>query len=364
MGYFPGLDDEDEALQDGAAPVDTIAGPQTARDKVMQRIAAVRNPASEDEQGLPATGDSTAALEFARNSAQTAGMGRAFNAFAAGTGAKVDNSGYDSMEKLGTDMAGKAMSREAMVKKAIEDRKAKQALASAAGAMKDRSQSETERHNRVMEARAAESADAKNGAKRLPPDKVLSVNEGNTIPTMLEDIKNTIDKNKDTFGPIMGRVAGMSPYNERAKTIDAQMRAAAQSFGRYMEGGVLRKEDEDKYRNMFPGLSDTPEVAANKLAIVDKLLRDKQGSNIGALRDQGYDVSGVDRGMTSGKLPDVLSRGPGAGLNAGIQDAHAAQSFTAEDVAMLKRAKDRLAKNPNDEKAKQVLGVLQSRGLK
>ncbi len=285
---------------------------------------------------------------------------RAFNAFAAGTWAKVDNGGYDSMEKLGTDMAGKAMSREAMVKKAIEDRKAKQAVASAAGAMKNRAQTETERHNRAMEAHAAALADAKNASKRLPPDKVLAVNEGNTIPTMLEDIKGTIDKNKDTFGPVAGRVAGVNPYNERAKTIDAQMRAAAQSFGRYMEGGVLRKEDEEKYRNMFPGLTDTPELAANKLAIVDKLLRDKQGSNIGALRDQGYDVSGVDRGLTPGKLPAALSRGPGQGVDSGIPEAQAAQSFTAQDLEAMKWAKA----NPKDPRTAGILQRLQAKGLK
>lgn len=359
MGYFPGLDDENE---DDMTPVSSIAGPATTRDKVMQRISEVRNPSQTD----PAQGgdDSAAAIDFARQSAQTAGMGRALNALASGTGFKADNSAYDNMEKQGTDVAQKAMNREALVKKAIEDRRSKEALAATVGSMKNRAQSETERHNRAMEAHAAAAADAKNGSKRLPPDKVLAVNEGNTIPTMLEDIKSTIGNNKDTFGPFAGRLSSMNPYNERATTIDAQMRAAAQSFGRYMEGGVLRKEDEDKYRKMFPALSDTPEVAQNKLAIVDKLLRDKQGSNIGALRDQGYDVAGVDRGLSPGKLPAALTSGPGEGIDVGVPDAQAAgQVFNAQDVAMLQKAKARLAANPNDEKAKQVLGVLRSKGL-
>lgn len=157
--------------------------------------------------------------------------------------------------------------------------------------------------------------------KRLPPDKVLSVNEGNTIPNTLADISQVIDTNSDSFGPIQGRMSSINPYNEKAATIEAQMRSASQMFGRYMEGGVLRKEDEEKYLKMFPKLSDTPDVAKNKLAIVDRLLKQKQASNIEALRAQGYDVSGVDKGFQAGALPGVLQGKKGNGSF--IDSAHA-----------------------------------------
>ncbi len=143
--------------------------------------------------------------------------------------------------------------------------------------------------------------------KMLPPDKVLSVNEGNAIPTMLQDIRSTIGSNQGAFGPVMGRLSALNPYNEKATTIDAQMRAAAQSFGRYMEDGVLRKEDEDKYRKMFPQLGDTPQVAKNKLDIVERLLGERQNSNIAALKQSGYDVSGVEKGLSVPKAPAILS---------------------------------------------------------
>jgi hypothetical protein len=149
------------------------------------------------------------------------------------------------------------------------------------------------------------------GYRELPADKVLTVNEGNNIPGLLEDVRATISANKDMFGPVAGRLSLMNPYNEKAQTMDSQIRAAAQAFGRFMEGGVLRKEDEDKYRKMFPTMSDTPEVAANKLAIVDRLLSQKQNSNVGALRDQGFDVSGVDKSLAVPGVPKVLEGASG-----------------------------------------------------
>jgi hypothetical protein len=141
------------------------------------------------------------------------------------------------------------------------------------------------------------------GRKMLPADKVLSVNEGKQIPRMLEDIGGTIEANADTFGPVMGRINSANPYNEKAKTIDAQMRASAQAFGRFMEGGVLRKEDEEKYRKMFPQLSDTPGVAKNKLAIVDRLLKSKSAADVSALAASGYDTRAFNGSQP--KIPGV-----------------------------------------------------------
>lgn len=226
-------------------------------------------------------------------------------------------------------LAMKDMGRSAAVRKAIEDRKAKIAAAegmqadkSADNSRLDKQLEEAARHNRAMEGMAGQKVDKKNEPQRLPPDKVLNVNEGNVIPQQLSDVRKTLESNQDSFGPVMGRLNSLNPYDEKSSTIDAQMRAAAQSFGKYMEGGVLRKEDEDKYRKMFPSLSDTPEVARNKLAIVDRLLSSRQGSNIAALKTSGYDVSGVDQGLSVPDAPGILTLGKpgGSGL---IPEAHA-----------------------------------------
>lgn len=145
--------------------------------------------------------------------------------------------------------------------------------------------------------------------EKLPPDKVLKVQEGAMIPTMLEDIKNTIENKKDRFGPVQGTASSLNPYDTDAQTIDAQMRAASQAFGRYMEGGVLRKEDEEKYRKMFPKLGDTPKVAENKLKVVERLLTRKQNADVKALEAAGYDTSPFGQ-LREADVPESLKAAP------------------------------------------------------
>lgn len=158
--------------------------------------------------------------------------------------------------------------------------------------------------------------------KQLPSDKVLAVSDGQRIPSMLEDITGTLENNKDSFGPIGGRLSAMNPYDEKAQTIDAQMRAGAQSFGKFMEGGVLRKEDEEKYRKMFPTLSDTHAVATNKLRIVDRLLKQKQAADVEALRASGYDTKAFANGGQTPGVPKILS-GQGGDPGFGVPNANA-----------------------------------------
>lgn len=129
--------------------------------------------------------------------------------------------------------------------------------------------------------------------RQLPPASVLAVNEGKSVARMLPEVEDALVKNAAIFGPAAGRVGQANPYDTTAQTVDARMRTAAQSFGRFMEGGVLRKEDEEKYRKMFPQLSDTPDVAQNKLAIVRRMLAQQYQSQRQALGDSGYDVNGL-----------------------------------------------------------------------
>lgn len=130
-------------------------------------------------------------------------------------------------------------------------------------------------------------------AKRIPAPTILNLNEGKNVGRLLPEVAEAIEANLSIFGPVSGRARGMNPYDARAQTVDARMRTASQSFGRFMEGGVLRKEDEEKYRKMFPQLSDTPEVAKNKLQIVARQLAQKFNDDRQTLGSSGYDVSGV-----------------------------------------------------------------------
>lgn len=92
----------------------------------------------------------------------------------------------------------------------------------------------------------------------------------------LRDLRDTLRKNQDLTGPIVGLLAQV-PYAERARTLQAQIDLVKQRVGRAFEGGVLRKEDEAKYARILPTIQDTPGVAAAKADIVEReLARDLQ----------------------------------------------------------------------------------------
>jgi len=111
-----------------------------------------------------------------------------------------------------------------------------------------------------------------NGLKILPPNAVFALNEGKTVARLLPDVEAAIQKNEGKFGPITGRLRSANPYDVDAQTFDARMRSASQSFGKFMEGGVLRKEDEVKYTKMFPQSTDEDTVKKNKLEIIKRML--------------------------------------------------------------------------------------------
>ena len=129
------------------------------------------------------------------------------------------------------------------------------------------------------------------------------IGRGKTLytPTQLKelsDIQNSIDlmnklepvliEKENLFGPVKG-LQGMNPYATEAKSLEAQFRAAAQLVGKAMEGGVLRKEDEIKYRKMLPQITDLPDVARNKINNV----RDMVQMQLDTKRDfySNYDVN-------------------------------------------------------------------------
>lgn len=129
--------------------------------------------------------------------------------------------------------------------------------------------------------------------KSLSAADTSKVGDGRDAANKLVDLEKIINQNVDIIGPVMGRVGKMNPYDERAQNLDSELRTARQMIGKYMEGGVLRKEDEIKYENMLPKLSDTPEVAKYKLKQVSKMISDKQRLDLEALQGQGYKTPGL-----------------------------------------------------------------------
>ena len=60
------------------------------------------------------------------------------------------------------------------------------------------------------------------------------------------------------------------------KKLQAEIDLARQTIGKALEGGVLRKEDEEKYRNILATITDQPEVALAKLDQLNTMLQRDQ----------------------------------------------------------------------------------------
>jgi len=130
--------------------------------------------------------------------------------------------------------------------------------------------------------------------KELSAQVSLNLNEGKVIPDDLTRLKDVMSKNEDMFGPIEGRLRSKNPWDTRAKSFESDIKMSSQTFGRFMEGGVLRKEDEIKYREMFPNLSDKYAVAQNKLVLIREKLITKYKSDVKMLKTQGWGMKGLD----------------------------------------------------------------------
>ena len=110
----------------------------------------------------------------------------------------------------------------------------------------------------------------------LNESAITNITETRSGIGSIRSLRETLGNNQDLEGPIVGLLAKV-PYAERARIMQAQIDVVRQRVGRALEHGVLRKEDEEKYKRILPTIEDTPRVAAGKADIVEReLARDLQ----------------------------------------------------------------------------------------
>jgi|CXWL01.1.fsa_nt_gi hypothetical protein len=125
----------------------------------------------------------------------------------------------------------------------------------------------------------------------LPAHNAQLLGEAGNLSTgVLGGLEKLITDNSNMFDPILGKVHEINPYDVKGQEIDAELRRARQTIGSYLEGGVLRKEDEIKYETMLPKLSDKPEVAKEKLKGIKQLIENKKREYINSYEDAGFNV--------------------------------------------------------------------------
>jgi len=195
---------------------------------------------------------------------------------------------------------------------------------------------DTELSRKVKQAQlnaATVAADAlKNGTgtKILPPTNVSNLSDARFLPGELAKLEKTIKDKPGLFGKlknveIIGTDIRLNPFaamSTDTNIADAEFKRIAQLVGKFMEGGVLRKEDEVKYAKMLPGLQDlNPTVAQAKLDGVREMLAMKYNNYLIDFNGSGYDVAAfapIDFGIgVEGGNTQVMT-GPGGTYNVAL----------------------------------------------
>ncbi len=97
--------------------------------------------------------------------------------------------------------------------------------------------------------------------------------------------------------PGIGQLRGMNPFDTNAQSLKADINTARQIVGKALEGGVLRKEDEVKYKSILPTNGDTDQVAQYKIKelinLISGRLNEYQSNISGGTGGGEVDTSGL-----------------------------------------------------------------------
>lgn len=107
--------------------------------------------------------------------------------------------------------------------------------------------------------------------KPLSDTAIKEITMSETALEGLQDLKDKIAVNEKYIGPLSG-LSAINPYS-KAREVQADINRVRQRVGKALEGGVLRKEDEEKYKKILATITDTPDTALYK---VNQLLIDVQ----------------------------------------------------------------------------------------
>jgi hypothetical protein len=111
------------------------------------------------------------------------------------------------------------------------------------------------------------------GTKPLSDVAIKEINQTNFALSSLNDLKTTIQNNLEYVGPVRG-LSALNPWS-KARQVQSDVDRVRQTVGKALEGGVLRKEDEEKYKKILATLTDTSETATYK---IDNLIQSIQAN--------------------------------------------------------------------------------------
>lgn len=136
---------------------------------------------------------------------------------------------------------------------------------------------------------------------KIEKDFIANFQNGQNFVNELPTLSRTLDRLAgNQKGPIVGRLIESAPgflkdkYFSENRSAFSQLALFRQNYGKYMEGGVLRKEDEIKYKEIFPKLTDSENTMRFKTNMINYMLIKKYNSDLEVLKQFGYDTKGKE----------------------------------------------------------------------
>jgi hypothetical protein len=158
--------------------------------------------------------------------------------------------------------------------------------------------------------------------KALPPAAVTAIATTKSAVDNLKDLKTAMKDAEGYMGPI-GSLQALNPWSDARKLV-AKVDAVRQRVGKALEGGVLRKEDEEKYKAILAELSNTPELAYSKIDGMVSMLENDVKNYLAELRLSGRRVNTTPEGRPGSEdegAPPPVGRGApptGRGASPGL----------------------------------------------
>lgn len=135
------------------------------------------------------------------------------------------------------------------------------------------------------------------GPRLVPETTVAKFSQGQAAIDEVNALRSEIAAKHEIMGPIKG-LTSYSPFTfddpdiENQKELNNRFMLLRQTVGKLFEGGVLRKEDEVKYKKIFVDIKTDPKIAAANMKELESMLRRDVPRYMKNMGRAGYDVSG------------------------------------------------------------------------
>jgi hypothetical protein len=169
--------------------------------------------------------------------------------------------------------------------------------------------------NRIPKGQAPKSPEKAPTLKPLTQGEVKAVTEIDSGLSDAQKLREDLAKAGSTgAGSALGAavpnfVTEFTGIGADSKKQQAVINRVKQVIGKALEGGVLRKEDEVKYKQILPTIGDAPEVAKAKIDGLIEMLDEKRSITLENLEATGREVSKLKARTPGVSTPAAIQAG-------------------------------------------------------